>query len=55
MQLFVHNLPISGTHDKLSKLVTEETAGTDSTKLDGEEDVANQKLDELEMIDYIKN
>ena len=36
-------------------LVPEETAGSDSTKLENEEDEANAKLDELEVIDYIKN
>jgi len=55
LQLFVNEKPIADTHDKLSKLVTEETAGEQSTKLETEEDEANVKLDELEMIDYIKN
>ena len=55
MQLFINEKPIANTHDKLARLVTEETAGTDSTKLEAEEDEANQKLDELEMIDYITN
>ena len=55
LQLFVNEKPIANTHDNLSKLVTEETAGGESTKLETEEDEANIKLDELEMIDYIKN
>lgn len=33
----------------------EETAGAESTKLETEEDEANALLDELEMVDYIKN
>lgn len=55
LQLFIHEKTIAGTHEKLSNLVPEETAGAESTKLETEEDEANALLDELEMVDYIKN
>lgn len=55
LQLFIHEKEIANTHQNLASLVSEETAGSKSTKLETQEDEANVKLDELEMIDYIKN
>ena len=54
-QLFVNEQEIANTHECLTQLATEETGGETASKLETDEDAANACLDELEMIDYIKN
>jgi hypothetical protein len=48
-------MPIAGTHNTLSTSVTQETGGASLEEAEANYDAANQKLDEHELIDYLKN
>jgi len=48
-------MPITGTLDKLANLLPQESAGEGLEEKEAEIDPSNLKLDELELIDYLKN
>jgi len=48
-------MPIAGTHSALSTSVTQETGGSNLEDHEANYDPANQKLDSLELEDYLKN
>lgn len=52
LQLFKSDMPIASTLKKLSTSIREETGGESESTLDCS---ANDKLDELELVDYLKN
>jgi len=55
VQLFLNDMPITGTLDKLADLLPQESAGEGLEEKEAEIDPSNLKLDELELIDYLKN
>jgi hypothetical protein len=48
-------MPIAGTHSTLSTSVTQETGGSNLEDAESAYDAANQRLDNLELQDYLKN
>jgi len=55
VQLFLHDMPITGTLDNLEKLLPQEEAGENMVEKEAQIDASNLKLDELELVDYLKN
>lgn len=54
-QLFLHDLPITGTLDNLANLMPQSEAGENMEEKEAQIDASNLKLDELELVDYLKN
>ena len=54
-QLFLHDMPITGTLDSLANLIPQEEAGESMLEKEAQIDASNLKLDELELVDYLKN
>ena len=48
-------MPISGTLDNLAKLTPQEDGGEGLDEKEAQIDESNKKLDELELVDYLKN
>jgi len=48
-------MPITGTLDSLAELIPQEDAGENMVEKEAEIDPSNLKLDELELVDYLKN
>lgn len=48
-------MPITGTLDSLAGLIPQEDAGENMVEKEAEIDASNLKLDELELVDYLKN
>jgi len=55
VQLFLHDMPITGTLDNLANLIPQEAGGEDFAEKEAQIDPSNLKLDELELVDYLKN
>jgi len=55
VQLFLHDMPITGTLDSLANLIPQEDAGENMIEKEAQIDSSNLKLDELELVDYLKN
>ena len=55
LQLFKEDQPIAGTHATLATSVTEETGAANLEEVENTIDKPNQKLDDLELVDYLKN
>ena len=55
VQLFLNDMPITGTLDKLANLLPQESAGENMEEQEALIDPSNLKLDELELIDYLQN
>ena len=51
----MNDMPISGTLDNLAKLTPQEEGGDSLEEKETQIDESNQKLDELELVDYLKN
>ena len=54
-QLFLNDMPITQTHSNLASLIPQETGGQDIEDKEAQIDESNLKLDELELVDYLKN
>ena len=48
-------MPITGTLDSLANLIPQEEAGESMLEKEAQIDASNLKLDELELVDYLKN
>lgn len=55
MQLFLHDMPITGTLDSLAHLLPQDEAGENMAEKEAQIDASNLKLDELELVDYLTN
>ena len=55
MQLFLNDMPITGTLDSLANLIPVESAGENIEEKEAQIDPSNLKLDELELVDYLTN
>ena len=48
-------MPITGTLDSLANLIPQEDSGENMVEKEAQIDASNLKLDELELVDYLKN
>ena len=55
VQLFLNDMPITGTLDNLANLLPQESAGEGIDEKEAQIDGSNLKLDELELVDYLQN
>ena len=55
VQLFLHDMPITGTLDALANLIPQEDGGERMEEKEAQIDASNLKLDGLELVDYLKN
>lgn len=55
VQLFLNDMPISGTLDNLASLIPQEEGGDAIEAKEPQVDSSNRKLDELELVDYLQN
>ena len=55
VQLFLNNMPIAGTLDALPASLPQEGGGENFDEVEAQIDDSNKMLDELELVDYLKN